>query len=197
MHGEQSSICEEEAAVNPAPVAETPHTLESLREIGLASSGKALLALYQLSRAPASLMQLSGDPYSLGLVVHVESKWGFPALLAPLINYWIQRPSFPWHGKSFRATSDAKGTGFNRLRLGNTTRHPFKTSIGPSFIDRQPCVQIDYDIEGNRWFERPLYDELREISPGVFFGPVSRRGEKVLCWFGVDVNQQVEFRIQE
>ena len=151
-----------------------------------------LLAIFKRGKLPSSMKSLDGNPVCLGLGVHILKG----TLIDKGITRWARSNRFTWEGKSFRSSDDENGTGFNRLRswyLGIITAFPFVTSIQPSVIDGKDCIAIDYDLPVNPWYEQRIYDELREISPGIFIGAVTlkrKKGYKLLCWFGVNTNSQ-------
>ena len=102
------------------------------------------------------------------------------------------RPDFFWSGKSFRRVEKGVTYGHNFFTvLGGARALPFVATIGPSAFDGAPSVHIDYGdprVRGPR-YARGLYDELREIAPGLWLGPGRLRlgGRLVtLCWFAVD-----------
>lgn len=102
------------------------------------------------------------------------------------------RPGFFWTGKSFRRIEEGVTYGHNFFTvLGGARALAFVATIGPSAIDGAPSVHIDYGdprVRGPR-YARWLYDELREIEPGLWLGPGCLRiGGRlvILCWFAVD-----------
>jgi len=98
--------------------------------------------------------------------------------------------AFPWAGKSFQSTGDSTGSGVNRVRLlGTRDWFPFDTLVGPSAIDGKPSIILDYDKSENPWFIRKIHDELREVAPGLYFGPAmwkSGSGPRLLLYFAID-----------
>ncbi len=162
--------------------AEAPLRAEDLRELSL----DELMDLFRNGRAPTSLAAIEGDPRGVGIGLHFWSLgW---------IDRWLRERTkaerFLWHGKSFRMKTETEGWGFNRTGRGPIlTVFPFKTSLGSSVIDGEPCVIIDYDVPRNPWWERLTWDELREVSPGVFLGVTTLRlfgRHRVSLWFAVD-----------
>ncbi len=109
---------------------------------------------------------------------------------------------FPWGGKRFTtsaAEEDDIVRGYNRLRLaGEHDAARFCVRVAASNLDGAPCVVFDYDIAAARpesadhrahnthstWgaitrltmlWRAPLRrwrEELRQVSPGLFMGPV-------------------------
>lgn len=69
-----------------------------------------------------------------------------------------------WDGKTF---DRAKGTLTNRTVFGNTGSA--KVYIGASRIDGKPCIILDYTKSDN-FLARAVYDEMREVSPGLYLG---------------------------
>jgi hypothetical protein len=151
------------------------------------------MRLFHDGGAPASLAAVEGDPRGVGIGLHF---WPGGRL-----DRWIRKraalPRFLWHGKSFRMKSPTEGWGFNRAGRGPLVAvFPFKTSIGLSALDGKPAVLIDYDVPRNPWWERLTWDELREVSPGIFLGVTTLRlfGKKrVTLWFAVDTTTQQEW----
>jgi hypothetical protein len=56
--------------------------------------------------------------------------------------------------------------------LGKRDLYPFKTQFDRSALDNKPCVFINYDSDENPAYIRAIRDEVREVAPGLFFGPV-------------------------
>lgn len=162
-----------------------------------------LQAIFSAAPEPNTIEGLHGDPFCLGLALG-------PALtfldIGPLsfVGRYVSRkaiePDFPWGGKSFRAQSPTSGTGINRFRMwGIRAAFPFRVGLGTSVLDGRKCITIDYDFDENPAFERPTYDELREVSPGIFMGPAMSRtgnGHRLLAWFGADTSRQVKTPFQ-
>lgn len=155
---------------------------DDLRELSPAQ----LMDLFRNGGAPATLAPLEGDPRGVGIGLHFWSQGLFDRMLRKR----TKRPEFLWHGKSFRAKSDTEGWGFNRFGRGAVVgMFPFKTGLGNSVVDGKPCVIIDYNVPRNPWWERLTWDELREVSPGIFLGITTLRlfGRRpVTLWFAVD-----------
>lgn len=98
--------------------------------------------------------------------------------------------AFPWAGKSFTSAGDDTGAGINRLRLfGGRDVFPFGTHVGPSAVDGQPAIILDYDLPQNPWFIRKIHDELREVAPDLYLGPAmwkTSSGPRHLLYFAID-----------
>jgi hypothetical protein len=150
-------------------------TLDDLATLTVAE----LTTRYGRGTLPDSLRLLDGAPACRMLAVR-----GLP--LAPIARFAASR-SFPWAGKTFRATSDGAGEGINRVRLAGVREwYPFSTRIEPSVMDGKPCILLDYDRPENPFFIRAIRDELREVSPGLFLGPAlidTKRGTPTLALF--------------
>jgi hypothetical protein len=143
-------------------------------------------ALYRRSGVPDRLDQLDGD--LVGRMLAVRGTSG--AVLRALASF-ARSGGFPWGGKSFRAIDATTGTGINRVHLGGRHRlFPFKTHFGASVIDGSAAVILDYDDPDNPGFIRAIHDEVREVSPGLYFGPACWKGEggktTIILWFGLD-----------
>jgi hypothetical protein len=118
---------------------------------------------------------------------------GLPGALATPLRRWAGSRSFVWEGKTFAASSDASGTGHNRVNvpraLGRQNLFPFHTLFGASAIDGKPTLILDYELDINPGYIRHIHDEIREVSPGLFLGPAmwKRGAEKILVlWFALD-----------
>jgi len=148
-----------------------------------------LLDRFKNGTAPETLRVFYGDPRGLGISLNMFTGSRFHQWL----RRYAEKPTFPWHGKSFRSESDTKGCGWNRIAIGPIlTIFPFETRLGNSVIDGRPSVIIDYNVKRNPWYERLCWDELREVAPGVFLGFTSLRlfGRRpIALWFAVDVSR--------
>jgi hypothetical protein len=169
-----------------SPIVELISCAEDLREQSL----EVLMALYRASPAPDSVRRLDGHPVGVGIGPIILSGGRF--------DRWLRRYSkserFIWHGKSFVAVSDAAGWGYNRLAVGPVLdAFPFRTFVGPSQLDGQPALILDFNVPRNPWWERLTWDELREVSPGIFAGTTGLRllGKyRALAWFACDTTRQ-------
>lgn len=163
-----------------------PHTLDALAQLSSAELEHCFAA-----GAAVPLGAVTGDP--VGRVLAVR---GFDAGPLAAVRRWIARtPLILWEGKSFRAEPGADtGFGGNRARLGvRGIVLRFATSEGPSIVDGRPCLRIDYDIASNPRLARRIYDELREVSPGLYLGRggcVGRHRTHLVLWFAVDAREQ-------
>ena len=88
---------------------------------------------------------------------------------------------FPWTGKTFQGWAEDRGSGINRVRLlGERLMCHFETRVDTSMVDGKPCVVLDYDHAENPWPIRQVRDEIREVAPGLWFGPALLRGHTVV-----------------
>lgn len=141
-------------------------TIADLREMSFIELEK----LYRDARRPATLADLNGESRGAMLA------WRKPA--AGPVAAWLKsfgNPStFPWEGKTFRATDAEAGTGINRVNLsGKRQWFPFKTRFGASFIDGKPSFILDYSGPANPPFIRSIVDEVREVAPKLYLGPAA------------------------
>ncbi|MGF0316921.1 hypothetical protein [Nocardia fluminea] len=123
---------------------------------------------------------------------------GFAPAGPRVLNRVAQRPGFFWTGKSFRDLGDGTMAGHNFFQLAGGMRAlPFVATVGESVTDGRAAVRIDYGDPGlnNPRPARWLYDEIRQIEPGLWLGPgylrVSDRVRLTACWFALD--RTVEF----
>lgn len=173
------------ALAQPAPSARaTTLTLDALAACTLPE----LAALYRAARAPASMRAVDGP-----LVGRMLAVRGLPGVVAAPLRRWAASRAFVWDGKTFAASSDADGGGYNRVTipgvLGSQNLFPFGTSFGASALDGAPALILDYDIGVNPGYIRRIHDEIREVAPGLFLGPAMwKRGEarSLLLWFALD-----------
>ncbi len=130
----------------------------------LALDAPELDALYRGASVP-DLAGISGDLKGRMLAL--------PALKPPVSNAiraFASSSRFPWRGKSFTALGAGKGEGINRVIRDRWKLYRFETFVGPSRGGPFDAVQLDYDLPTNPFFIRPIKDEIRELSPGLFLG---------------------------
>lgn len=158
-------------------------TLDDLAQMSV----DELTTVYQNGTAPSSLTALDGPPH--GRMLRTIGPLG-KGVVGAAVSRWASSSGFPWGGKTFTATTDAAGTGINRVKLmGDRDWFPFDTSIQPSVTDGEPCVVLDYDKPENPWAIRQVHDELREVSPGLFLGPAMAKtssGPRLVLYFAID-----------
>ncbi len=84
---------------------------------------------------------------------------------------------FAWRGKTF----DLDGTMLsNRVTALDLSAIRAKVYRGPSWLDREDCVVLDYSRTS--FVASAVRDELREIAPGVHLGLIWLFGRRV-GWF--------------
>lgn len=184
----------------PAPVRRpTSAPVESRSAVAVATTldeltvleSEALEGMFAVA-GPATLHDLEGHPRGRALArPSVRAAW-----LVGLLRTAHASSLFPWEGKSFRARPGAtEGVGINRVRLGwHGGLFPFRTYETGSVVDGKPCAAIDYDVPANPAGARPIYDEVRCVSEGLYLGRgMSRRPgrePKLLLWFALDTRIQ-------
>jgi hypothetical protein len=146
----------------------------------------ALAALYAKGKPPR-LADLDGAPR--GRMLASVGPLGRDAALRAVAR--LARSSlFPWGGKSFTSRDEAHGRGINRVR-GVGDLFPFETRFGPSALDGQPCMVLDYNQPENPWPIRQIHDELRELGKGVYLGPAmwkARPSPRLVLFFAIDTS---------
>ncbi|MFW0788382.1 hypothetical protein [Gordonia sp. CPCC 205333] len=156
-------------------------TLDQLSQLNYA----ALDALFRSSSAPASLAALGNEAAGRALAVRGADR----GRIARAIRAVAGSRFSPWVGKSLTWDADGKtGSGTNRVQFGRQW-FPYNLRFERSIIDQRESIIFDYDHSGNSALGRKLYNELREVSPGVFLGPVTWRkrdgSRRQLAWFAV------------
>lgn len=142
-----------------------------------------LLELYRHARVPR-LGDVQGDLRGRMLAV--------PALrgtVAAAVAAFAASRRFPWRGKTFVPHDDTRGEGFNRVVSDRFRLYRFETSIGPSRAGDFDAVQLDYDLPENPFFIRPIEDEIRELSPGLYLGQAHLRlgaETHLVLYFGLE-----------
>jgi hypothetical protein len=86
-------------------------------------------------------------------------------VLTPLLSTVVKL--VVWQGKTFDAR---RGLLINRLVLGLIQVVLADVYVGPSWIDGQPCIVLDYS--GRSVIANRVRDEIRMLRPGFYFGPV-------------------------
>lgn len=166
------------------------HRQKQSRSLSLADlaelSSSDLDHMYRRGKCPASIDVVSGLPRGRMLAVRGADQ----GALGSFIRRFAGSAGFPWGGKTFRGHGDA-GEGVNRIHLGG--RHalfPFKLAIGPSVVDREDAVILDYDLPDNPWVIRRIHDEVREVAPGLLMGPAmwkTKDKPALVLWFALDL----------
>ncbi len=177
-----------QAATHPSSSRSRSHADPAVRSLDdLARlTPKRAEELYRRSGMPQRLDELDGDLTGRMLAVR-----GLVGPLQRALAGLARSAGFPWGGKSFSAIDATTGTGINRVNLGGRHRlFPFKTRFGASVVDGGPAVVLDYDLADNPGFIRAIHDEVREVSPGLYFGPACWKGAggktTTVLWFGLD-----------
>ncbi|WP_230329493.1 hypothetical protein [Nocardia aurantiaca] len=87
-------------------------------------------------------------------------------------NGWVASPRemqswvpLVWSGKDFY-TGPEGGYLMNRLTTAGLEAWPANVYAGPSVVDGKPTWVLDYTPSPTP----RLYDEIREVTPGVWFG---------------------------
>jgi hypothetical protein len=167
------------------PRGERTSTVRSLDDLARLTASQAE-ALYRDAGMPERMDQLDGD-----LVGRMLALRGTGGVVLGALASFARSSGFPWAGKSFSSRDATTGSGINRVRLGGRHRlFPFRTRFGASVIDGMPAVVLDYDDPDNPGFIRAIHDEVREVSPGLYFGPACWKnaggGTTTILWFGLD-----------
>lgn len=164
-------------------------TLDALAE----QSYARLETLYKASPSAKSIRAVDGTPKGRMLAVRFAS--ALP--IGSFLRSFAGSPYFVWDGKTFTSASDEEGAGINRVQipgaLGKQNLFPFKTHFGPSAIDGARALILDYDLPENPPWIRRIHDEVREASPGLFFGPAMWKGARervTVLWFALDTRDR-------
>lgn len=172
----------------------TSTTKPSARTSALSLDALAAMTLSELDAlyrgATVSSTMRAADGALVGRMLAVR---GLPGPIAGAVRRWAGSGSFVWEGKTFAASSDTRGVGHNRVyvprALGRQNLFPFATSFGPSAIDGKPTLVLDYDLDANPGYIRPVHDEIREVAPGLFLGPAmwkSGSAKTLVLYFALD-----------
>ena len=145
----------------PSAKSETPLSLEDLAAL----DAQALNELYRRAGTP-TVADLDGK--LRGRMLAVPSLKGRPVV--ELLKHFAADGPMPWQGKTFKSHGDGRGEGINRVFGNRANWYRFNTFVGPSRAGQFDAVHLDYDIEGNPFFVRPVKDEVRAIAPGLWLG---------------------------
>ena len=148
----------------------------------LALDVPALDALYASARVPR-VDEVRGDLRGRMLATTV-----LKGRVANAARAFASSDSFPWKGKSFAPKSALRGDGINRVILDRWRLYRFETFIGPSRAGDFDALQLDYDNRDNPFFIRPIKDEMRELSSGLWLGQayLELRGKaSLVLYFGL------------
>ena len=165
----------------------TSLSLDALAELSL----EDLDQLYRGASASTTLRAADGE-----LVGRMLAVRGLPPTIGQPLRRWAGSPSFVWEGKTFSSSNDLRGRGHNRVNLpallGRQNLFPFATSFGPSAIDGQRTLILDYDLPENPAYIRRIHDEIREVASGLFLGPAMwKTGDRkaLVLWFALDARR--------
>lgn len=166
-------------SIRPGAAPSEARTLDDL----LALSPDRLAALYAGAAVPR-LDAVAGDLRGRMLA--------WPSLprgpVAAVLRRWAASGRFPWRGKSF-TPGEERGEGINRVFLDRFRLYRFETFIGRSRAGEFDALQLDYDRKDNPFFIRPIRDELRELSPGLYLGQawleIGSRAPTLVLYFGL------------
>lgn len=118
---------------------------------------------------------------------------GLPAAIARPLRRWASSSRFPWRGKTFRPIDPARGRGKNRVVSDRFELYPFVTFIGKSNAGDFDALHLDYDLPENPFFIRPIRDEIRELSPGLWLGQAYlalSSGMRLVLYFGLSRDER-------
>ena len=155
-----------------------PASLQAL----LALDVPELEALYAQARVPR-LDQVRGDLRGRMLATTVLG-----GRVASAVRSFASSSAFPWRGKSFTSRDSVRGDGINRVILDRWRLYRFETFIGRSRAGDFDALQLDYDNRDNPFFIRPIKDEMRELSSGLWLGQayLELRGKaNLVLYFGL------------
>ncbi|MFD3507088.1 hypothetical protein [Nocardia sp. NPDC058666] len=164
----------------------SPHRprLDALSAAGI----PALAEMFTAAPETVDFTHLTGD-----LVMRT-----FPVPGTRVLGALMRRPGYFWVAKSFRHVDGGMAYGHNVLRLlGGMRALNFVATVGESAFDGRAVVRLDYADPrvGTPGPLRRVYDELREVEPGLWLGPTYRkkRGGNLssMGWFALDAS--VEF----
>jgi hypothetical protein len=159
-------------------------TLDTLAAMTFAE----LEALYRTLPAPA-LLDVAGD--LRGRMLAMKNLERGP--IGKALRRFAASPSFVWGGKTFAPRDAQHGVGHNRVSiptvLGRQNLFPFETRLDRSELDTRPTLVLDYALAVNPPYIRKIHDEIRELAPGLWFGPAmwkTAKGPVTIVWFGLD-----------
>jgi hypothetical protein len=167
-----------ESASGAQPAPSAIYVLDDL----LALSAQDLATLYAEARCPR-LGDVKGD--LRGRLLALPALSGIAAALPRAL---ASTSRFPWRGKSFSPRSDDRGDGINRVLLDRWKLYRFETFVAKSRAGDFDAVQLDYDNKDNPFFIRPIKDEIRELSPGVYLGQAylqTKSKDHLVLYFGL------------
>lgn len=155
-----------------------PTSLDALLQLDV----PALAELYAGARVPR-LEDVRGD-----LRGRMLSTTVLKGRVADVVRSFASSDSFPWRGKSFMPKDALRGDGINRVIRDRWHLYRFETFIGRSRAGDFDALQLDYDNRDNPFFIRPIKDEMRELSPGLWLGQAYLQlphGAHLALYFGL------------
>lgn len=166
------------------PAAGEVHSVDDL----IALPPDRLAALYAGGSVPR-LDNVSGDLRGCMLAWQVLAR----GPVAAVLRRWAASARFPWRGKSF-TPGEEKGEGINRVFSDRLRLYRFETFIGRSRAGEFDALQLDYDRPDNPFFIRPIRDEIRQLSPGLYLGQawleIGARPPTLVLYFGLEERGQ-------
>ena len=146
--------------------------------------------LYRQSKRPDQLTDLNGDASGAMLA------WRMPASgpLSWLLRKLGASSVLPWEGKSFEASNSSEGSGINRINFfGKRRWFPFGTRFDASIVDGKPAFVLDYAVRKNPPLIRSIVDEVRQVAPGLYFGPAALKvagRPRLILFFALSFQQE-------
>ena len=141
-----------------------------------------LSALYEGASVP-NLAEVRGDLRGRMLATTVLG-----GRTGRVIRSLASSDSFPWRGKTFTPKDSLRGDGINRVIRDGWRLYRFETFIGRSRAGDFDALQLDYDNADNPFFIRPIKDEMRELSPGLWLGQAYvalPSAPRLVLWFAL------------
>jgi mono/diheme cytochrome c family protein len=142
-------------------------------------------ALLDMTAAELDRLYRDGSPDALpdgpatGTALIAPGGW-LARVLAAFVRVWL------WQGKVFH-TAGATGTLINRVSLLGLRAIRARVYRGPSWVDGKDCTIIDYSRTS--LVARMVRDEVREVAPGLFLGPVFLWTKRTI-YFAVDTHNR-------
>jgi hypothetical protein len=155
-----------------------PRSLDELLDY----DADALAVLYRSARVP-HLPDVRGDLRGRMLATTVLKG---PA--ARGARAFAASDVFPWRGKTFSPKDALRGEGINRVVVDRFKLYRFETSIARSRFGDFDALELNYDLPENPFFIRPIKDEIRELSPGLWLGQAwldVGRAPRLVLYFGL------------
>ncbi|MBK8011428.1 MAG: hypothetical protein IPK13_08760 [Deltaproteobacteria bacterium] len=152
------------AAPSSTSTQRAPRTLDDLAK----ASTSELRQLFDRADCPPSEVAKMSGPLDGRQLAWTDTSGRGPLAV---VRRGLTRLS-PWRGKSFHpaAPGATHGNGINNIiPIGRA--FTFQYSIGPSALDRRPCVILNYNHDDNSNGPiRHVHDELRPVGNGLYLG---------------------------